>query len=81
MREIDIESSRLYEYDKPEFNQRTTDRLTQISKMGMTEIGDAQFGIKGIISGLYLEKVWAYNEQEWTEYVEWAQSVIDKHNQ
>jgi hypothetical protein len=68
----------LYLHDAPELKERTKARLTQVFKMGMTEVGTAQFGVEGVVSGLYIEKVWRYSEDEWNSYMDWAISVISK---
>jgi len=78
MRKIDIDRKDFYEYDKPLLEKRTRARLTQISEMGMEEVSIAGFGVKGAMSGLYIEKVWSYSDEDWDSYIEWAQSVIDK---
>ncbi len=68
-----------YEWGKPELKERTRSRLTQIVEMGMTDIyGNASFGIKGVMSGLYIEKVWSYSDEAWNDYIEWVQSLIDE---
>lgn len=67
-----------YLYDRPDLEERTKKRLTQISDMGMTEVGIAQFGVHGIMSGLYIEKVWNYSDEDWNGYIEWAQTLIDE---
>lgn len=60
----------------PEKREETKKRLTQISEMGMTEVGIANFGVEGIMSGLYIEKVWRYSDKEWGEYIDWADKLI-----
>jgi NOL1/NOP2/fmu family ribosome biogenesis protein len=67
-----------YLHDKPELKERTKNRLEQISKMGMTEVGTAEFGVKGIMSGLYIERVWSDSDKDWNDYMDWAKSLINK---
>ena len=74
---IDIGKSEYYEFNRPEFKERTNNRLIQIGEMGMKDLGNAQFGIKGIMSGLYIEMVWSKADVDWIEYVEWAQELIE----
>lgn len=52
---FDIEREDLYEYNKPK--ERTRKRLTEMAECGMEETGIASFGYKGVMSGLYIEKV------------------------
>jgi hypothetical protein len=73
---FDINDPDLYEYNKPK--ERTKARLTQMANMGLEETGIASYGIKGIVSGLYIEKVWSYSDEEWDDYINWMQSVIDQ---
>lgn len=75
---IDINRKDLYEYGKVDLKERTKNRLKQINKMGMTEVGTSQFGIDGIMSGLYIEKVWSYSEDDWNEYIVWVKNLIKK---
>lgn len=75
---FDIDQKELYEFGKPELKERTRNRLIQISESGMYYFGDGHFGIKEIISGLYIEKVWGYSDDSFNEYMEWAKSVINK---
>ena len=77
MCKIDINNRFLYEFDKPNLKERTKSRLIEISDLGMTEVGIYSFGIKGKMSGLYLEKVWSYSEKEWKNYIEWVKSIIE----
>lgn len=70
-----IERKDFYMYDKPEIEERTKSRLVQISEMGMIVIGTAQFGIEGIMSGLYIEKIWSYSDREWNDYIEWVSKL------
>jgi hypothetical protein len=73
---FDIERNDLYEYDKPK--DRTRKRLTEIADCGMEEVGIAQFGYKGVMSGLYIEKVWSYSDADFKGYMDWAKGLIAK---
>jgi len=68
----------LYEHSKPK--DRTLSRLIQISEMGMgmEMMGSYSFGYKDVMSGLYLEKVWSYSDEEWKDYIDWAKELISK---
>ncbi|AGO47437.1 hypothetical protein Phi19:3_gp033 [Cellulophaga phage phi19:3] len=74
MSRFDIERKDLYEYDKPK--ERTRKRLTEMAECGMEETGIASFGYKGIMSGLYIEKVWGYSDEDFKDYMDWAKGLI-----
>lgn len=59
--------------------KRIKKRLTIMSKIGMEEVGIAQFGIKGIMSGLYIERVWNDSDQDFNDYIKWVKSLINKY--
>ncbi len=64
------------EHGKPEFAERTKKRLQQIASLGMDEIAPGQFGIENVISGLYIEMVWSYSNEQFDDYMEWADGII-----
>jgi hypothetical protein len=76
MSKFNLNRTDLYEWDKPK--DRTLKRLTQMAEIGMEEVGVAQFGIKGVMSGLYIEMVWSYADEAFDSYLEWAKSLIKK---
>jgi len=59
-------------------NERTKARLIELEELGMIECGSAQFGYPDVCSGLYLEYVWADNDENWRGRVEWAKELITK---
>lgn len=65
----------LHDHDD-ELNKRTKLRFKEISSLGLTEVGFAQFGIEGKMSGLYIEMVWNYSEKDWAEYIDWIKSLL-----
>lgn len=71
-----IDRQDLYQSSKPEHNDRTRKRLTEIVQCGMKIVGVAEFGVKGVMSGLYIEKVWNASDQEFDDYMSWARSLI-----
>ena len=73
---FDIDNNDFYEHSKPELKERTRQRLTQIAELGMEETGIASFGYKGIMSGLYIKKVWSYSDEDFKDYMEWAKELI-----
>lgn len=78
MNKIEISRKDYYEFGKPELKDRTKNRLQEINNLGMEEVGIAQFGFKGVMSGLYIEKVWSYSDKEFKDYMDWAKNLIEK---
>lgn len=74
-----VDREDFYRHTKPKDRERTKKRLTQLQDMGMTLVGIAQFGIKGVFSGLYIENVWNYSNKEWDSYINWVESLKEKH--
>lgn len=72
---IDTTRKDFYQYSKPEFEERTKVRLTEMNELGMEDVGVANFGIRGIMSGLYIEKVWNYNDEDWKGYMDWVREM------
>jgi hypothetical protein len=71
--EINIPNVLVYtDQDKKE---RTEQRLKEIIGLGMTEVGYGQYGIKGLMSGLYIEMVWSFSEKDWTQYMDWVKEL------
>jgi hypothetical protein len=65
-------------FSKGENREEIKARLATIWDMGLSELGNGQFGIKDVMSGLYIEMIWRYSNKEFAEYIEWVQSIIDK---
>lgn len=78
---IDINDRRYYEYGTPEKEERTRMRLIIINKCGMSEVGIAEFGVKGVMSGLYIERVWSDSDKVFADYIEWAFNLIKNKTQ
>lgn len=76
IKKIDIDNDMFYEYDKP--RERTKKRLQRIIDMDMEEVGFGQFGVPNVMSGLYIEKVWSYSNEDFDDYLNWAQFLIDE---
>jgi len=72
---IDINTSWFYQENKS--RTRTINRLLEIKKLGLWEISTAQFGIPGLMSGLYIEMIWNYNDAEWERYIKWIKELKD----
>lgn len=75
-KEIEIENPDFYEYQVPK--TRTRKRLLEMKEIGMQIVGYGQFGIDGVISGIWIERVWHESDSDWAEYLEWMKSVIEK---
>jgi len=71
-----VENQLWYEYKKPK--ERTRKRLIEMADLGMEEIGVASFGIKDVMSGLYIEKVWHFSDEEFDDYMTYVKELIDK---
>jgi len=71
-----IDRKDLYQNGDPQNEPRTRKRLIQISKIGMTEVMRAEFGIEGLMSGLYIEYAWRYSDKEWDGYIDWVKGLI-----
>jgi hypothetical protein len=64
--------------DTPELLERTKNRLQTIQDKGMTEVGVAEFGINGVMSGLYIERVWRYSDEDFNGYMNWVDEMKAK---
>lgn len=73
---MDITAKNFYEYDKPELKERTHSRLSEMSEIGMEEVGYGEFGLRGTMSGLYIEKVWGYSDEDFKDYMDWVKSFL-----
>ena len=71
MSTININDKSFYLYNRKDKKQETKTRLQQLVDLGCTETGIASFGIEGIFSGLYIERVWNLPAKEWDEYLAW----------
>lgn len=77
MTPININDKTLYLHNhNDELNKRTKSRLKEIISLGLTEVGFAQFGIEGKMSGLYIEMVWNYSDEDWAEYIDYIKSLL-----
>ena len=74
---FDIERKDLYCVDKQP-NETIKKRLTQMAELGMEEVGVAQFGVKDIMSGLYIEMVWNLTDEKFKDYMKWTKGLILK---
>lgn len=59
-------------------DERTKKRLIEISELGMTEVGEGQFGIEGVMSGLYIEMVWQYTDVQFKDYMNWVKELLKR---
>jgi len=71
---FDVERNDLYEYNKPK--ERTRKRLIEMEECGMEETGFASFGYKDVMSGLYIEIVWGYSDEDFNDYMSWVKGFL-----
>ena len=64
---IDINRNDYYMYSKPELRKRTRNRLIEMAELGMEDLGGANFGIRNVMSGLYIETVWSFTDEEFNQ--------------
>lgn len=76
MGKINIDNKDLYDHKTPD--KRTRKRLEQLLELGMEEISFAQFGIEGVVSGLYIEQVWTDSNYGWDEYILYVKELLLK---
>jgi hypothetical protein len=73
---INIEDKRFYRYDdNDEMRLITKNRLKAMSDLGMEELYVANFGIRNVVSCLYIEKVWHYSDEEFEDYLTFVKEV------
>lgn len=65
-------------YKNDSTDERTRKRLIEMSEIGMEICGHAQWGVPGIMSGLYIEYVWNYSEEDFNDYLDWVKSLIER---
>lgn len=75
---IDINNKLWYKFNEPK--ERTEMRLKEMISLGMVETGNASFGVIGVMSGLYIEWVWSYDDERWKSYMDWVKSRIAEKN-
>lgn len=78
---FDVARHDLYDHTKPDVKERTKSRLKEMAELGMSEVGVAEFGYKGVMSGLYIERVWSYSNEDFNSYMDWARGLINKYKE
>ena len=73
---FNVDDNDFYEHSKPELKERTKKRLTEMAELGMKETGLGSFGYENIMSGLYIEKVWSYSDENFKAYIDWVKELI-----
>jgi hypothetical protein len=73
---FNTERNDLYSSFKPETKERTKLRLNEMLFHGMEEVGYGEFGIKGLVSGLYIENVWHFSDTEFNDYMNFVKDSI-----
>ncbi len=73
---FDIDREDLYRHRTPETKDRTRQRLIEMADLGLDEVGYGEFGINGIISGVYIERVWNDSDEDFKNYLQWIKQLI-----
>jgi len=47
-----------------------------MKEVGMEAYHNYQFGYEGVMSGLWIERVWGFSEERWNKYMKWATDLI-----
>jgi hypothetical protein len=68
-----VDTINLYMVGQPK--ERTRERLVRIAESGFELVGNGEFGLRGIVSGLFIEKVWHYSDEAFNDYLNWMISV------
>lgn len=66
-----------YDSRHPELRERIKHRLSTLQDKGLQEVGVAEFGITDVVSGLYIERVWHYSDEDFEEYMQFINGVIN----
>ena len=81
-REIDITRQDYYPpYHSDQVRERSKARLVRMAQCGIEEVKTAVFGYKGVLSGLYIEMVWHYSVERFDDYMEWAETLINRYKE
>lgn len=56
-------------------------RLERMRDLGMVEMSSMSFGIPGVMSGLYIERVWSYSNEEFNDYLDLVEELLSNKNQ
>lgn len=75
---IDINYKHYYESQNPIRNDRTRKRLQTLINLNMIEVGNCEFGIKHVVSGLYIERVWEWDDNRFNDYIDWVKEILIK---
>lgn len=71
---IDIEDESYYELKRN--HERTRSRLIRIAETGAEDVEIGHFGVRCVVSGLYIEKVWQYDDEQFDDYMNWFSERI-----
>lgn len=81
MIEINLKDRTFYLYEcSEEKREETRSRLQTLIDLGCSVVGYGEFGIKGVFSGLYIEKVWQSNKHEWDDYLTFIKKLKSDHD-
>ena len=75
-RNIDINDKFWYGTNLGYNDKLTRERLIELNELGCEpNYVSASFKIEDVFSGLYIEKVWSYNAEDWESYVKWVKKL------
>jgi hypothetical protein len=74
MFKFDVNAVDLYMVGQP--IERTKERLLRIATSGLELLSGVQFGLSGVVSGLYIEKVWMDSDEDFDDYLNWMVSKL-----
>lgn len=55
---------------------RTASRLKEMAAIGMMQTGNASFGVLNVMDGMYIERVWNMDDQQFIDYLNWVKQLI-----
>jgi len=73
--EINIENKLFYDGKN---DGRIRRRLLEMKELGLEQVGHGHFGVPNIMGGLYIEKVWGYDDIQFDEYLEFVKELISE---
>lgn len=59
-----------------DLNVRTKKRLNEMASYGIQELTHGEFGIKGLMSSLNIQKVWNYSDEQFKQYMNYVKDCI-----
>lgn len=57
--------------------ERTASRLKEMAAIGMVDYG-ASFGVPNVMDGMYIERVWQMDDDQFKDYLDWVKDLIER---